>query len=137
MVTYTLRQTARRCRSGRRTAARLVLRAGGKLKRIDVAEGPPQTLWEVSRFSVRRRAGDVSRPGDGRSEAACGAILAVMVQAGGDSLRAGVPQQLFTLPGVRYLAGSPDGRRFLAEARREPHQSHINIVVNWAEDLRP
>jgi Tol biopolymer transport system component len=96
---------------------------------------PPGGKWQISAMGG---TGPFWRE-DGREcffVSSNGAIMAVPVQAGGDSLRAGVPQQLFAVPGVRYFAGSPDGRRFLAEARREPHQSHINIVVNWAEDLR-
>jgi hypothetical protein len=64
-------------------------------------------------------------------------LLSVDVRAEGEALRAGMPQPLFRTQKARWYDVSPDGQRFLIPVSpREADNESINVVLNWAEDLR-
>jgi Tol biopolymer transport system component len=95
---------------------------------------PAEGKWQVS-------AGGGTRPRwrrDGRELfflASDGALMSVQIQTG-PALRLGVPQPLMPLRGAGDFEISPDGRILAKTALRRQGDNELQVVLNWAAELR-
>ena len=65
-------------------------------------------------------------------------LMAMPIEAGGDSFRAGTPQPLFDLPYENSYFATSDGSRFLLRTpadERAPVPA-VDIVINWPSTVR-
>jgi dipeptidyl aminopeptidase/acylaminoacyl peptidase len=97
---------------------------------------PAEGKWQVS-------AGGGTLPrwrDDGRELfflAPDGTLMAVEIQQSGAALQLSVPHPLMPLRGADDYGISPDGGRFLAKtALRERGDNDLQVVLNWAAELR-
>jgi hypothetical protein len=67
--------------------------------------------------------------------------MAVSLKLGAESVEPSTPQELFGLPGDRYVyahpyAVAPDGKRFLARKTIETGGQPLQVILNWPELLK-
>ncbi|MCZ6484475.1 MAG: hypothetical protein O6826_02115, partial [Acidobacteria bacterium] len=92
-------------------------------------EGGEQPVWSPDGNELFYRSGDK--------------MMVVSVQTE-PTFRAGRPEVLFEgryvrtsfIPGYQYYDISPDGQRFVMIKAAEGSTAQINVVLNWAEELK-
>jgi len=96
----------------------------------------------VSRFRLRRTAEPLSTPGwrqDGKEilfDATDGQVMAVAIDARGESVSAGQPVPLFRPPAsARGTASTPNADRFLVTEYPYADGQTIRVLTNWRERL--
>jgi eukaryotic-like serine/threonine-protein kinase len=100
----------------------------------------PGGRWQISNNGVTMGVPGIAWSRDGKQlyfRDAAGGLMAVDVQPQRGEFHAGVPRQIFMVPGgVRPLDTAPDGRILVALQAEQEISSPITLVLNWDADMK-